>query len=133
MVEQIVIDTNILVNAFRKDSDAHAKAYRLIADVYRGKYLVYVSDEIVDEYIEVLHRKRLRISPFRRFMWLLWIKRNGMFIEPKPTTQDEVEMRDEDDRIFFDVAKCVGAKLVTRNYKHFPVHELVTLIDELYG
>lgn len=41
-------------------------------------------------------------------------------------------MKDEDDRIFFDVAKCVGAKLITRNYTDYPVHELITLIDEMY-
>ena len=29
-------------------------------------------------------------------------------------------------------AKCLDAKLITRNHKDFPVHELVTLIDELY-
>lgn len=49
-----------------------------------------------------------------------------------PMTEEEVEMRDEDDRIFFDVAKCANARLVTRNYKDYPVHELVTLIDEIY-
>lgn len=41
-------------------------------------------------------------------------------------------MKDEDDRVFFDVAKCLNIKLITRNYKHFPVDELVALIDELY-
>ena len=50
----------------------------------------------------------------------------------KPSSKDYVEMRDEKDRVFFDVAKCINAKLITRNYKDYPTHELVTLIDELY-
>ena len=42
------------------------------------------------------------------------------------------EQMDEEDRIFFDTAKYLNARLVTRNYKHYPVHELVMLLDELY-
>ncbi len=38
----------------------------------------------------------------------------------------------EDDRVFFDVARCLNVKLVTRNLSHYPVHELRTSIDELY-
>lgn len=41
-------------------------------------------------------------------------------------------MGDEDDRVFFDVARCLNVKLVTRNLSHYPVHELRTSIDELY-
>jgi|GEM_PF-4198154 len=29
--------------------------------------------------------------------------------------------------------KCMNAKLVTGNLKHYPVHELRTSLDELYG
>ena len=41
-------------------------------------------------------------------------------------------MKDEDDRAFFDVAKCLKIRLITDNLKHYPVHELRTRIDELY-
>ena len=41
-------------------------------------------------------------------------------------------MVDEDDRIFFDVARCLNVRLVTRNYRDYPIDELITLIDELY-
>lgn len=62
---------------------------------------------------------------------LTWIEEHAYHIEPLPTDENSVRMKDESDRIFFDVAKCLNARLVTRNYKHYPVHELVTLLDEL--
>lgn len=36
-----------------------------------------------------------------------------------------LDTRDESDRKFFDVAKCLHAKLVTGNFKHYPVHSRV--------
>ena len=56
----------------------------------------------------------------------------ALWIEPLPTNAEEVEMGEEDDRVFFDVARCLNVKLVTRNLSHYPVHELRTSIDELY-
>lgn len=35
------------------------------------------------------------------------------------------------DRIFYDIAKCCKARLVTGNNKHYPVDELVTSLWEL--
>lgn len=40
-------------------------------------------------------------------------------------------MPDEKDRVFFDVAKCCRARLLTGNMKHYPVDELVTAPEEL--
>ena len=130
---QVVIDTNIVVNALRKKQPGMmSKSQRLIRDVYMGKYDVFVSTEIVEEYAEVLSRKELGIPFFRKNRWLRWIYRYGTFIEPNPSSQERFELNDEDDRIFFDVARCMNAKLITRNYRHYPVNELITLIDELY-
>ena len=80
----------------------------------------------------MLRRKELGIQKENSDWIISWIRINAFSVEPKESTSDTVEMRDEKDRPFFDLAKCLGAKLVTRNYKDFPVHELVTLIDELY-
>ena len=101
-------------------------------DVFAGKHKLCVSAGILEEYWEVLSRPRFKIPKETVTEVIDWIDRNSVHIEPLPTTQDIVEMGDEDDRMFFDLAKCMGARLVTRNYKHYPVHELVTLIDELY-
>ena len=40
-------------------------------------------------------------------------------------------MKDEKDRVFYDLAKSCRARLVTGNIKHYPVDELVTALWEL--
>jgi predicted nucleic acid-binding protein len=132
MRQGIVIDTNILVNALRRGSDNRAKSRKLLKDVYMGRYCVYVSSEIEDEYVDVLSRPQLKVSRFKKAIWFAWMRTNAIYIEPRPSTQQQVQMKDEDDRIFFDVAKCVNAKLITRNVKDYPIHELITSISELY-
>ena len=127
----LVVDTNIIVNALLSRNEG-AKSLKLMDDIYNGVHRMCVSSAIMDEYRDVLSRPQFHIPPEICDELIRWIDDNALHIEPLPTTQHEVEMNDEDDRVFFDTAKCVHARLVTRNYKHYPVHELVTLIDELY-
>ena len=126
----LVIDTNIIVNALK--SKGNSKAKQLLTDVLRQKHTVYISSEIFAEYKAVLSRKYLRINPIAAWGWLTVFRTMATMVEPKPSTAEQFEMQDEDDRKFFDLARSVNAKLVTRNIKHYPVHELVTSIDELY-
>lgn len=130
-MQQIVIDTNIIVNALKSVND-NSKSVRLIEDIFRGKYEIGLSSEIIKEYRDVLNRPRLGINSDDAEMIIKLLEKHAIIIEPNPSTKDRVDMRDEKDRIFFDVAKCLGAKLITRNYRDYPVHELITLIDELY-
>ena len=127
----LVIDTNILVNALRSNNDK-SKSVRLMDDVFSGVHTMCVSEPILNEYRDVLSRPQLHITAEEVEMLMRWIRDYAYHIEPKPSTQEAVAMKDEDDRIFFDVAKCLNARLVTRNYKDYPTHELITLIDELY-
>ena len=110
----------------------YSKAYRLMADVFLGKHKMVVSEKIIAEYEDVLHRQYLKLDLIKVDKFLAFIKLNSIWIEPLPTKQSQIFMPDEDDRIFFDVAKCLNIRLVTGNLKHYPVHELRTKIDELY-
>ena len=47
-MQQIVIDTNILVNALKSKNDA-SKSVLLLEDVFKGKYEIGLSTEIVRE------------------------------------------------------------------------------------
>ena len=127
----LVIDTNIIINTLLSHSD-DSKSMQLLDDIFNKTHRICVSSEIMDEYREVMSRPKFRIPKETIEELMQWIDENSIHIEPRPSDQNTVKMRHEDDRKFFDVAKCMGAKLVTRNYKHYPVHELVTLIDELY-
>ncbi len=135
----LVVDTNILVNAIKspgiKNTDGSiipSKSQRLFIDILDGKHKLCVSSDIMAEYEDVLNRPQLNLSPVLVAKFLSIIRLKALWIEPLPTNAEEVEMGDEDDRVFFDVARCLNVKLVTRNLSHYPVHELRTSIDELY-
>jgi putative PIN family toxin of toxin-antitoxin system len=128
----LVIDTNIIVN-YLKSKTPNAMAQQLMEDIITGKHRMCISSAIMREYREVLYRDKLNLPKYKVDWLLAWIYQNSVCIEPLPTTNKEVEMRyDEDDRVFFDVARCLNVKLVTRNRKHYPIHELVTSLEEIY-
>ena len=127
----IVVDTNILINAIRSNND-HSKSIRLMDDIFRGVHQMCVSSAILKEYEEVMSRDQFQVDPKDVRLLMDWIRKNSYQIEPLPTRREQVEMKDEDDRPFYDVARCLNARLITRNYRHYPVDELVTLIDEMY-
>lgn len=124
----IVLDTNIIVSALKTPD---GKAYMLLEQVLKEKYKVCISSDIMAEYKDVLNRDKLALDKYLVDYLLSWLVINGLWIEPLPSNNDTIPMKDESDRKFFDLAKCLQAKLVTGNFKHYPVHELVTSLDEL--
>jgi len=124
----IVLDTNIIVSALMTPD---GKAFSLLKRVILGEYTVCLSSEIMKEYKDVLHRKRLHLDEYLVDYLLSIFYINGVWIEPLPSDATRVPMKDESDRKFYDVAKCLHAKLVTGNFKHYPVDELITSLDEV--
>lgn len=122
---RLVIDTNIIVSALLS---ADGTAFQVLSDVLDGKYVVFVSKEIYEEYRNVLHREKFHFDDEIIEFILNWFLENAIWIE---VSKSNIPMPDEKDRIFFDVAKCCKARLLTGNVKHYPVDELVTLLWEL--
>ena len=128
----LVVDTNIIVSGLMSKNEG-SMSVRLMREIMNGTHKMCVSSAILEEYEDVLHRDYLGLPTIKVDRFLSWIRLNSYIIEPLPTSQYEVQMRGDDtDRIFFDLARCLNVRLVTKNYRHYPVHELVTLIDELY-
>lgn len=135
----LVIDTNIIVSAIktpvRYDSlgnKVYSKPQKLMYDVLDGNHKMVVSKAVIEEYEDVLHRPELKLNVLLVEKFLAIIKISSLWIEPLPTNNSQVKMIDEDDRIFFDLARCLKIKLITDNIKHYPVHELRCTLDELY-
>lgn len=122
---RLVIDTNIIVSALLSPDGS---AFQILSDALDGKYEVLISTEIYEEYDEVLHRSKFNFDEDIIDYLLSWFRRNAIWIE---VTRSDIVMPDEKDRIFFDVAKCCKARLLTGNNKHYPVDELVTSLWEL--
>lgn len=122
---QLVIDTNIIVSALLSED---SKAFKVLSDALDGKYTVLISEEIFQEYQDVLHRDKFGFDEEIINFLLAWFRKNAIWIE---VSKSNISMKDEKDRVFYDLAKSCKARLVTGNIKHYPVDELVTALWEL--
>lgn len=122
---RMVIDTNIIVSALLSPDGA---ACQVLSDALDGKHEVFVSVEIFQEYADVLHREKFGFDEDIIVYLLDWFRDNAIWVE---VTKSDIQMPDEKDRVFFDVARCCRARLLTGNIKHYPVDELVTSLEEI--
>ena len=122
---RLIIDTNIIVSALLSPD---GKAFHLLSDVMDGKYTVLISEEVYAEYDEVLHREKFGFDEDIIAFILGWFKSNAVWVE---VTKSDIPVPDEGDRVFYDIAKCCHARLVTGNHKHYPIDELVTSLWEI--
>lgn len=118
-----VIDTNVLVSAMLK---WYSIPGIVVEKAVTGKIIPVLSDEIVCEYDEVLHRKKFRFSDDDIQMVIQGLKLKGVFL--KPSEVEEV-LPDEKDIVFYAVTMEARKEnisyLVTGNIKHFPVKPYV--------
>ena len=123
-----VIDTNVLVSAFitkRLDSATSI----VWAAVLNGDIIPMYSEEIIDEYTDVLHRKKFNIPEQLIKDAINHIMENGVrgervlsddfFPDPKVVVFYEVAISKDD------------AYLVTGNTKHFPKKPIVVTPSEM--
>lgn len=122
---RLVVDTNIIVSALLS---SESKAFHLLSDVLDGKYIVLISEEIFKEYEDVLSRDKFGFDSDIINFLLNWFRENAVWVE---VLESDAPMKDEKDRVFYDLAKSCKARLVTGNIKHYPVDELVTALWEL--
>lgn len=123
-----VIDTNVIVSAYIT-KNLMAATSRVWAAVLKGEITPVYSDEIIDEYTEVLHRKKFDI-PEHLIKWAIdRILMNGIHGERVPSQED---FPDPKDIVFYEVALSKeDAYLVTGNKKHFPNKPIVVTPAEM--
>ena len=126
MINEVVMDTNVLVSALL----THGPPAAIIDMVAEGKLIPVYNDLIISEYWDVLQRPKFNFHSIQISRLISNIVRAGMAIEVnKPST---VPMTDKDDRIFYDAAKVSSSFLITGNIKHYPhVSFIVTPSDFL--
>jgi putative PIN family toxin of toxin-antitoxin system len=124
MAIKVVLDTNILVSALINEKGKPRKILNLF---YDKEILVYYSDNIIEEYKDVLSRKELGINPEKVGKVINAIRKIGLRVEPLESVFD---MPDESDRIFYDTAKPTGSWLITGNTKHYPAENFVITISD---
>jgi len=118
--DYVVLDTNILVSALWSRDGNPAMIMQMVTS---GKVLVCYNWEIITEYKDVLFRDRFkhRFSHDEINRLLEYVSRFGENI--LDVQKSNIQLPDESDRIFYDVAKASNAILITGNRKHYPDNE----------
>jgi putative PIN family toxin of toxin-antitoxin system len=113
---KVVLDTNVVVSAHLSEEGYPS----FIVDLCLSSRLQwFLSREILQEYGEVLGRKRLRIEPKLASASLRLINERAKIVSPR---QRLTVCSDPDDNKFLECAKEAEADyLVTGNKRHFPV------------
>lgn len=125
-----VIDTNVLVSALlAKKSDS--ATVQVIERMIKGEIIPVYSNEIMNEYHEVLSRKKFKFSPELVTFFLSAIEKFGILAEPSETG---ITLPDMKDLPFYEVVmekRDDNAYLVTGNLKHFPEREYIVTARQL--
>ena len=123
-----VIDTNVIVSAYIT-KNLEAATSKVLEAVMQNKLTPIYNDQILNEYSEVLHRKKFGI-PKHLIKWVLdKIITNG--VRGERMISDEF-FPDPKDVVFYEVALSKeDAYLVTGNTKHFPKKPIVVTPAEM--
>ena len=124
-----VIDTNVIVSAMLKNDSMPAQ---VLKEVLVGNINLLINEEILDEYLEVLSRKKFRFPINAVINLITEIKKQAIFVDRVPL---EEYMPYPDDAVFYEIVlearKDVDAYLVTVNLKHFPEKPFVVTPTEM--
>ena len=131
-----VIDTNVIVSALIS-KNPESSPLLVLAHVYSGTITPVFNADILQEYREVLSRKKFHLNPLDIEDALLVIQDYGLNVE-RTEVKDEV-FSDPNDIVFYEVKMSKEETyLVTGNIKHFPKkpfvvtpREMVEIIDGL--
>ncbi len=125
---RVVLDTNVIVSAFiTKNLNAPTSTIWMAA--LQGKITPVYNDEIIEEYKEVLSRKKFNIPISLVKSAVDRILLNGMRGD---RIQSDDLFPDPDDVVFYEVALSKEETyLVTGNTKHFPKKPIVVTPSEM--
>lgn len=136
MICYAVIDTNVLVSAL-VSNNANAATVQVLGRVIGGEITPVYSIEIMDEYREVLGRRKFKLEPSLISYILSAIEKFGIMVEPSSTGMVLPDMKDLP---FYEVVMEEhddNAYLVTGNLKHFPTEPFIVtprqMLDILDG
>ncbi len=127
---RIVLDTNCLVQII----SPHSKFHDVWLSLAEGRNVLCVSNEIIDEYVEIL--ERLFNHNFAEIVVKTVV--NSPFVEfYNPFYKFELIKTDPDDNKFVDCAIAANARYIVSNDRHydvlrtvsFPHIEVLSLID----
>ncbi|MBM4035965.1 MAG: putative toxin-antitoxin system toxin component, PIN family [Planctomycetes bacterium] len=109
-----VLDTNVLVSALMTAGGTCDQILRL---AFRGVVKLCLDARVLNEHAKVLPRPKFRIRPERVARTLDFLRAEAEAVTAMPLT---IELPDDSDLPFLEVAAQAQAILVTGNLRHFP-------------
>ena len=111
---RVVLDTNCLIMAI----SARNEYYQVWQDFLDGKYVLCITNEIIEEYSEVI---ACNISPLLSEFVISTIINRKNVVMKSPSYAFHLIKADEDDNKFVDCAIVANAKYIVSNDRHFDV------------
>ena len=123
-----VIDTNVLVSALFT-SNMESATVKVVEAVQSGRITPLYTEEIYNEYVDVLNRPKFHFSQQTINQYLEVMINEGLHAERVPSKE---YFPDPKDVVFYEVALSKeDAYLVTGNKKHFPRTPIVVTPAEM--
>lgn len=123
-----VIDTNVIVSALLSHYNDTATVV-IMRKIIRGEVIPLYNESILNEYIEVLNRKKFSFTESMISATLKVIKDYGIILD---SIESDVSLPDPKDLVFYEVALSKDDSfLVTGNIKHFPKKPFIVTPAEM--
>jgi uncharacterized protein len=113
-LERVVLDTNVLVSALLNSFGAPGRVLDL---VLAGELSVAYDDRVLAEWRQVLRREKFGFSAGDIEVLLGFVEGEGISVNASPLA---IELPDQDDLPFLEVAHAAEATLITGNTRHYP-------------
>ena len=114
-MENIVLDTNCLIAAIKRDSHY----YPIWHDFIAGTYCLCVTDDILNEYEEIIAQKTQSQEIAHSIINAILNRNNTRFVQV--FYHFHLIQADNDDNKFVDCAIKTNAKFIVSNDRHFSV------------
>ena len=125
-----VIDTNVFVAALLTKK-ADSATLQVVNAMLSGDIIPLFHQEILEEYDEVLHRRKFHLQEETIQTILIAIQEFGIEVFPNPTGEVLIDM---EGLIFYEVAvekQDEDAYLITGNQKHYPERDFIVTPREM--
>ena len=123
-----VIDTNVIVSALLSHYDDTATVV-IMRKIIRGEVIPLYNERILEEYIEVLNRKKFSFTESMISATLKVIIDYGIILD---SIESDISLPDPKDLVFYEVALSQeDSFLVTGNIKHFPKKPFIVTPTEM--
>lgn len=126
----VVIDTNVIVSTLyaERARNLTSSPFLVVNKVFteKSKIIPLYNDEIIEEYKDVLGRKRFGFSAARIGKFINDFKKIAVHVSDLPQIDETIEFPDPKDIVFYQItlSKKPGY-LVTGNIAHFPCKPFV--------